>query len=532
MITSETKDIINDETYNRFLYLMQARVTTLLEKPGTVVYTTDNDKLFEKYLGRIDESVRQIHNCNCCRRFVNTFGNLVTIGADGQLVPLMWDRTIAKGCPEIQEAVELMHFLTSTGDITGVFYSKSVNWGNHFEGGYFHMSCVVPEHMRFRHALNTPSQAMAEKVEEYKMVRRAISDYSTHTVERAIAVLETDHLYRSDKFLGIAQWFWSLKVECDNIQNRKLKTNLVWRAVGTAPKGFAHIRSSMIGTLLDDLEARVSFDDAKAKFNDKMHPLKYQRPQSAPSDANIEQAEKIIEKMGLQNALRRRYARLEELPTLWLPADKEEPTGSVFGHLKRKHDREVMTSSKITPITWLKFQRDVLPKVTRMEAYLDSNRMNLGAMVTAADMSAPHIIAWDREDKRNPVSIYLYYQGSAPAHWGIGKFFAEVTGVVSRPSMWGDAPFPGQIEGVMFALKGCKDQRYKSAGNALFPECLRSELHGIRKTIEAYSRGAVIEGQEESSACGLFFNKGSAMPIKLRVTTELMIETYQLDRWE
>jgi hypothetical protein len=69
----------------------------------------------------------------------------------------------------------------------------------------------------------------------------------------------------------------------------------------------------MIGTLLEDIHVGLPFDDFKAKFAAKMHPLQYQRPQAAPKVGAIAQAEKLVEQLGIVRSLKRRFARLDDL---------------------------------------------------------------------------------------------------------------------------------------------------------------------------------------------------------------------------
>jgi hypothetical protein len=38
----------------------------------------------------------------------------------------------------------------------------------------------------------------------------------------------------------------------------------------------------MIGALLDDIKSGLPFEDIKARFDAKMHPLRYQRPKPRP----------------------------------------------------------------------------------------------------------------------------------------------------------------------------------------------------------------------------------------------------------
>lgn len=52
---------------------------------------------------------------------------------------------------------------------------------------------------------------------------------------------------------------------------------------------------------------------------------------------------------------------------------------------------------------------------------------------------------------------------------------------------------------VIFILDGARDTQ--DARLALFPETLRSEFHGIRATIEAFSKCGTIADRGQASAC-------------------------------
>jgi hypothetical protein len=152
---------------------------------------------------------------------------------------------------------------------------------------------------------------MAEKLEDYKMLCHGLADYSRETVEQAVRVLKADAVYRSEKALGIAEWF--LKLHEAIKDNPKAKRNLTWLAAATAPPGFCHVRSTMISTLLDDINSGLAFDDIARRWKDKMHPLQYQRPTAAPKEGAIKQAEEMVAKLGLERSLLRRYATLDDV---------------------------------------------------------------------------------------------------------------------------------------------------------------------------------------------------------------------------
>lgn len=78
-------------------------------------------------------------------------------------------------------------------------------------------------------------------------------------------------------------------------------------------------------------------------------------------------------------------------------------------------------------------------------------------------------------------------------------------------------------------LVGARETR--QAGAALFPALLRSELHGVRSTIEAHSNSAQMHGLTEGSAIGLDLREGTApYPATVRVAVAGRVQTYKIDR--
>ena len=185
-------------------------------------------------------------------------------------------------------------------------------------------------------------------------------------------------------------------------QNNRTRNNLTWSAVATAPSGFCRIKSSMVGTLLQDIVAGSSFADISCPPSDKMHPLQYQRPQAAPSAGNIAQAEKTIEVLKSAGSLERRFARLEEIELIWSPAapapKPAEVRGGVFSHIAPKGKRHIGEVNLPTiTMTWDKFQREVLPTAQEIEFYITPYRSSYIALVTAVNLDAPPILQWDTE---------------------------------------------------------------------------------------------------------------------------------------
>lgn len=499
------------------------------------IFTTAVEGLFEIYLSALPEELRQAHNCHCCKAFLARYGGLAYIDKDGSHQPIFWG--VASDAPrEYQRAVLDLAGAISQAKVTGVFLSKEESWGIATTGEWQHFA--VPALARYHSALKMPGQAMAEKLEEYGMLRRGLAEFPRELVAKACALLATDTLYRQEKVEGVAKWLLDLHERRDATKNTIIRDNLIWLAVATAPAGFCHVRSTMVGTLLEDLEKGLSADEAARRFKDKMHPLQYQRPTASPSEGNIAQAEKAIGALKSAGALERRFARLSEVKTLWTPRPPAEQKtgGGVFDHLRpgaKKAEPLDVNSAKV--ITWEKFAREILPGAEFIECYVPSGRAPFAALVTATNPEAPAILKWDFDGARNPVSWYLYMSGSAATTWNLkAGEFVEVKAFTLSPAKWNpDRPTPNEGNAALAILAGAKDLNSDNAGNALFPEILKSDYHGFRKTIEAYSRGAKIAGREEGDANGIML-QAATQPwnVTFRVLSKGVRALYRPDRWD
>lgn len=495
------------------------------------LFTTDagSSPLFDLYstfLSNIPHEAQQHYDCKACRNFVNRYGGIVKIAGDGTLQPLMWDSAPIF----FSKAVEAVYRRVRNSKITGVFITDEKILGTPKTGVWNHMAVYVPKAMIYKNRLYTPGQAMSEKYEDFKMVMSAINKYQLSTVETAVNLLRSDSMYRGEKVLGIAEWFLELK------QMRPMNTNLVWKKVATAPAGFCHISSSMIGTLLDDIEDGLDFETVRRRFNEKMDPLHYQRPQVVPSAGNVARAEKIVAELGLANSLKRRFARLDEIETVWKPVVIPFVVESkgVFSGLKTKESTYSLRKDiapRMMTVTWEKFQRTVLPTAKKIELMVKRYKNSYAAIVTAEDHDAPPIIQWDNEEHRNPCSWYMYHNGSFPYDWNLPSGeYVEVTGIAFQPNLW-QPGFEHLGKGVFFILENCKDCNNKTL--SLFPELLRSELREVRSTIEAYSKNSNLSGFGEASACGLCIQSSNRdWDCQLRVTTDVGTSLYKLDRWD
>ena len=548
MQTSTTANVgprhkLEDRDYSLLLAHLRLALT------GETLFTTDALGLYDRFLDRLPMARRGHYNCRTCRKFVDRFGGLVTISKDGRVESPLWSLYAFDGGlppPFFSNSIVAVLSAVRNAKVTGVFLSEGSLLGDTTNsspksptGVWHHMhACVTP---CAKNALLTVDQVMAEKIEDYGMLMRGIADFDIDLVRNAHTLLTNGSLYRSGKCVGPAEWLLKLHESLAG-RSKTQRENLVWAAVATAPPGFCHVRSTMIGTLLTDLDAHKPFADIKHSFDSKMDPRFYQRPQAAPKEGQLDAAEKVIEKLRSAGSLDRRYATLEDIADdavwMWMPgpiprAPKSRATRRVFGHLGGR-GRASAASSRLMDmptqtITWEKFWRTVLPTAESIECLVPTFGHFFG-FLTAADKSAPPILQWDRSDARNPVSWYLHVGGSSAHTWGLrGGVYTPVTAITTQPSSWGGGG-DHQGNGAYIVLEGARESG--TAGLCLFPEILKAEYHGIRSAIEAYSNSRK-PAAVSTPMCGLALQKSNAKwDGNLRVTSRGTRAIYILDRWD
>jgi hypothetical protein len=566
-VMSSVAEAATGSDYQTLELLVASRIKSALAAGPVFVTDVDPDKLWEAYLNGIPVEYRQHYTCNACRRFIQSFGGLVTIDpvnvedkTRGMTEPIVWTGHSPAEWPEFfRGSILAMRKLIMAARVRGVFLSSDKVLGTPTTGEWSHLCGTNPK--PFYSPLKTAEQVSAEKLQDYIILKQALKDYSLSAAQQAVRVLEADVLDRSEKTLGVAKWFLDLHMALEPFEGR-VRDNIIWKSVATAPPGWCHIRSTMISTLLDDIVAGLPFDHISARWAAKMHPLKYQRPITIKG-GNIEQATEIIKKLGAEGSLKRRFAKMDDvlsvtggplgLGTLWTPKtdalSPEKPAaGGPFDHLRARTGGKggLVKEVELPPIaiSWVKFAEMVLPSAREIEFRVPAGRHGYFGLVTAAVPESPPILQWDglEGQPRNSVSWYFYHGGSPPSTWGlVGGTWVKVKAITRNPAHWQQPDkFKHIPEGAFLILDGAKDASHEVSGG-FFPESLRTEFHGIRSVIEGYSVKAKIEGKEEGDANGISISsergKGLGeyspdMSFVLRVKTPGGMSTYSIPRWE
>lgn len=530
------------QAFDQMVNALQEAFDAKVKLYGSTLFTVGVNHLSTAYLKSFDDlAERAEHDCHVCREFMRQHGNLVFITPKGNVIPAFWDATVV---PESYfDQVDVLQKMVAAGKATGVYYAERVKLGHREAGNFPHFALTVPSAVVATGIDSAHAQTMQAR-ENFLTLSRGLQEYTPEVLARAALLINarlSDECPQLKNLQFLMNLHADLKAAGSSVTRKSRAPNLRWIAVANAPTGFCNPRGTVIGTLLDELLEGSNETSAMNRFCEKIAADVYQRPVAAPTEGNVKTAEKLIDKLGLEPALHRRFALLDEVPKLWTPpvvAATPKKEGGVFAHLETKGEVKKKPKAKTKEVnggvlSWEKFKRTVLPDAQRIEFLLPSGRIALGGVLTAVNAEAPPLMSWDREDARNPASTYVHMKGApADAFDLVAGTYVQVLAIVAMPWKWNPATAAFGHSGELLVLQGAEDEAADELG--IFPQDLRSELHQVRATIEAYSKEGTIQDIEGQKAQGLMLSYGRPVHhlCQLMVTNALGRTYYNIDRWD
>lgn len=544
IVSKATAETFSDQdNYPEVRELIAKRIRSVSENPnmaGQYLYLVtprSSKKLHEIFIDNIPEYARQHYRCNVCFMFINRVGALVTIDDNGTLHFVCWDVPLeevgmfAPAFNEMKKAVE-------SGTVRNVFSYNRNKIPAYIQKDRSDLILGLPSTGDWTHFygklnirnISLPVDKVSEEEfrERLKVSRENLNRWNISTIKKALAYAGSEELFNSDKvrpqcksLLELIEDFYTTTVSA----NGRIK--LMWE------NSFFlyHIGGSSIGALLDDFQNdNLSDSECIDRYNSKVDPLKYKRSQGAPSEALIKQAEKLISDLGAENSLKRRFALVSDLPRLlWTPKvdedDGKEYRSGIFSKVKSKEntkDDYELVHNDGGKITLTKFMKNVAPYAKRITV-MTPVRGSYAAYTTAVDMEAPCIVKWDSKEVRNPISQYVYNNGSYRTQWNISESEVDCVGIANFPEDLLSEELSSR--GALFILDHAYDT--ENSASALFADNLISELFPIRKVIESFSNVTPLEWVEGQKACGLAYNSGT---LCVKVYTDYAVTSYWIDR--
>jgi hypothetical protein len=507
---------------------MQKNAESLLnDHPTSPIFRVDYDhgsgSLYDVYEESYPANLRQEFRCVTCRKFMRRFGDLALVDEhSGALLPLFWN-------PE--NHVE--PFVGPIAAVAKLFAGRKASKGfkvipskRHAGikecGGWAHMSFDFPE-TRVR-PNDLAALSVASTPELAAMLTQVLKDYDLDVVRRASQLVLDDKLSYADSHKASLRWLLDLKEH----QQQKLeatdevaKHNLLYHIAASSFLGcLKQLRSGAVGTLLSDVKENKSFQEIQRSWDQIAGPVNYMRPIAAPTAGNIAMAEQLFSSLGLtKEDMRREYLTPGDIPEgVYMFRDRQHPPlttskEGVFDHLipkntsskqSQQHGDGSILDDPPASMSFSAFAKKVLPTATKVEYKLPA-KTHIYFLITGRKGTKP-LMQW--HDDINRVSWYTHVEAGSVSSYGLSPGWTIVPYIVPFPHLWDAIPasttFPLSEDRAAFkyyhgkngfryliGLDGVDEQEETEL--SLFPTFLKSKFHGVRSTIEAYSKAGRIE---------------------------------------
>lgn len=510
---------------------------------------TDGVSFNATYLDSLPEHEHDGHNCFTCRDFLKRFGSLAYVARDGKLCSAVWDETDAPA--GYGPVIKALREKAEAGKISGRFFSDEEILGTEHKGErngleWEHFNIPRPEKAEVGVADTIPGLE-AEAALRKRLFAESLGEFKDDLLKDAL------HQFTYDPELAQREGqdkLLEMYIEARNAVKAttgKERANLIWWWSNRLPRGAATITNTALGEFLAMLPSNERL--ARSRYLEATRSDKYMRPAAEAKEGAINAAEKLIATLGLTTALQRRAATLDDIPEgIWVWQHPEEEAkadqpGGVFDKLRKQTAEQPNRPIQGPNKDWGEFVREILPKAKSVQYQIPDGRVNFGRFVTQADPEANPILIWDKPEKRNPFSHYVYVgqdwlgnrvAGSVPKQWNLPETgYVKVTGVLPVPHAWDKDNMPaGYAYGEMVVLEGARE--VESRGLGLFPEIVTRDLYPVRTVIENFSNTSDMVRAEEGEFAGLILSQGfdaNGPVARFLVELDTGLVLFNITRW-
>ena len=367
--------------------------------------TPGKDILWHTYLSSFPEGTNPIYrertefDCQCCKNFIRTVGDAVTISDSGEVTSI-WDVDVGG---HFQVVADALSACVKASQVSDMFLHFEPTVGvsethQQLEGGevkvWSHFFLDLPSAAVLR------KDAIPTKLGKVRSTRdvfaRSLMEISVEALETVLELVDQNSLYRGQENRFAVAEFLKFKKEFLKLEDSKAEL-YSWAQTGL-PLSVATMRNTAIGTLLVDLSEDKDLDVAVRSFEAKVAPANYKRPTALITKTMIKKAQQTVEDLGFLTALDRRYAVVDDVTVNnVLFADRiAKQEMNVFDELAGSISENVQSLDKVEAVDVETFVTQVLPGSTSVELLLENRHArSLVSLVAPVHSDAKCMFKWD-----------------------------------------------------------------------------------------------------------------------------------------
>ena len=385
---------------------MTQRVDTLFEA------AVDKDALWNLYLDSFPAGTNELyrerteHDCSCCRQFIKSVGNAVTI-KDG-VVTTIWD--FRTDDDTYQPVLDALSAYVKSCVISDVYISQFKKIGclenyEQSENGqvktWTHFFLELPDEF-----VITQRVSIGEYKGKYRgrrnVFKRSLDEISIDAVETVLELITSNTLYRGEEWNAPLTQFLKYKKEYDRLTDDTAKDMYAWEKSIEAGITVGKIRNHSIGVLLVDISEGMDLDKAVRRYERIVAPANYKRPKEIYTKKMLEDAKNTITELGYLDSLPRRFATLDDITVNNIlfsnrdSAKRIDRALDIFGEMEREVAVNPKKFSKVDEIPVERFVTDVLPTATEVEVYLENKHSgNMVSLIAPQNKDAKTMFKWN-----------------------------------------------------------------------------------------------------------------------------------------
>lgn len=424
------------------------------------------------------------HTCSNDRHFIRTYGNIVGISPDNQIVT-MWDVELPEDsiyhapCKAMANAVK--------AGVINNFFVITYDWLNHktnYEAvnknkSHFQLGFSEKHHMYSAEEAAVYGRVVANQVYTFNFFNvnlpKELVEFSNKSIETIRGMKNTVRqlfekslnipletlelvrdlatqgaLLRGDMYMDKVLNLIKIKKEF-NLVPQGQRNNWLWATCLVVP--FPAFANELIGTLCIELAEGKELNKACRDFNMRVDPTNYQRAKSAVTPAMIANAEKAIAEAGYENSFDRRPATISDIDISEIRHSNidhtvEKPAG-LFGQAGVKvkageynrHKRAEFDG--VQTVTIDKFMEEVLPTATGIEVFLENKHESNFVTLFTEKQKGPQLFKWS-----NPFSwTYINnLSGVSQIQENVKAAGGKISGALRGSLQWNDNETMGIVD--------------------------------------------------------------------------------------
>lgn len=373
-----------------------------MEKQGLgvlVMVHAERDELFDLYLDSIPAEHNQIfrqrrhYDGNYDKHFIRNLGGVLFIHNDFK-VETIWDVDLspdnylafaAKALNDHVKVARISNYLVKSERVAGHLsnvdnYDDTIIW-EHF---YY----KLPE----KYVKPNVSELQGNYANWVAMLSRGMNDLSLDAAKEVQSLIDSNALYRGKEFKGAVDKFIELKEAYIRAAVKDLWVWLNAKKLGEQTR----FRSTVIGTLVEDLTNGVDLERSVASFESKVAPTNYKRTTALATPMMIAKAKADVAELGYSESIYREFAELKDLPTdKMIYIESRAKTVDVFDTMSEEAGAVVKYVDNAVGIS----ASELLAKLKgakKVEVLRQPHSVaNEFVLTRAADSTAPNMFKWD-----------------------------------------------------------------------------------------------------------------------------------------